>query len=503
VISSTYPVLKSRMNSQPALIRRVSRLPRLLVGSDGATHNVPFVLAKILLNASDSRHAANQNPIQKLMKTPYLIPTIIISAFIPLPFAFGQGSLTPSGAPAPIMKSLDQIEARSPVDATHTPGSGTNLFVINQPGSYYLPGNVVVTSGNGIAITTNGVTLDLNGFTISSTNAASVNGVLLQNGGNVQDISILNGHIQGGVTFSGGFSGTGLQNGIIASTPFGANSRGIRVSGVTVTGCRTSGISLGASSSTMVDNCAVQVIQASGGAGITAGRVSDCSVDVCGGGGISCFVAANSSGTSVGSSPGIFARSANNCVGVSGNGTGLSAQVATGCWGESTGFGSTGAGISALTATGCYGTADNSSGAGVTADVAANCRGFSSAAPGINAGTINTCYGISGSSTSNAVNAVFIAANSYGLVGGGTGAGVSSIVVASSYGQSTGGPGVGCNTVIGSFGTSTGNNGIAGTVMQNCYGSSSGPSGTFGIEGFISSVCSGTTISAIHNINSF
>jgi hypothetical protein len=437
------------------------------------------------------------------MKTSYLIPTLLISTFMQLPIAFGQGSLTPPGAPAPGMKSLDQIETRSPVDATHTPGSGTNLFVINQPGSYYLTGNVAVASGNGIAITTNGVTLDLNGFTISSTSATAANGILLQNGGNVQDISILNGHIQGGVTFSGAFSGTGLQSGIITSTPFAFNSHGIRVSGVTVTGCRTSGISIGLSSSTMVDHCTVEVIQASSGVGIVSGAVSDCAVDVCGGSGINCFLAANCSGTSVGSSPGIFARSANNCVGVSGTGIGLSAQVATGCWGESSGFASTGAGISALTANGCYGTADNGSGAGVTADVAANCRGFSSAAPGINAGTINTCYGVSGSSTSNAVHAVFIAANSYGLVGGGTGSGVSSIVVASSYGQSTSGPGIGCNTVIGSFGTSTSNNGIVGTVMQNCYGSSSGPSGTFGIEGFISSVCSGSTISVIHNINSF
>src|SRR5438105_9353803 len=80
--------------------------------------------------------------------------------------AFPQGSLTPPGAPAPTMKSLDQIEARKPL-----PG-GTAAITISQPGSYYLTGNLSVASGDGITISVDKVALDLNGFTISS-NAAS------------------------------------------------------------------------------------------------------------------------------------------------------------------------------------------------------------------------------------------------------------------------------------------------------------------------------------------
>jgi parallel beta-helix repeat protein len=81
--------------------------------------------------------------------------------------AFAQGSLTPPGAPAPTMKSLDQVEARTIVNAANTPGDANNLFIITNSGSYYLTTNLVGVSGkSGIEITANNVTLDLNGFAV-------------------------------------------------------------------------------------------------------------------------------------------------------------------------------------------------------------------------------------------------------------------------------------------------------------------------------------------------
>ena len=43
---------------------------------------------------------------------------------------FAQGSLTPPGAPAPTMKTLDQVEARTIINATNTSGNSINQFII-------------------------------------------------------------------------------------------------------------------------------------------------------------------------------------------------------------------------------------------------------------------------------------------------------------------------------------------------------------------------------------
>jgi hypothetical protein len=79
-----------------------------------------------------------------------------------------QGSLTPPGAPAPTMKSLDQIEARTPISSAP--------FTITQPGSYFLTTNLTVASGNAITIATNGVGYSSTGTGLSADVAENCEG---------------------------------------------------------------------------------------------------------------------------------------------------------------------------------------------------------------------------------------------------------------------------------------------------------------------------------------
>ena len=107
----------------------------------------------------------------KLLAAFHLLSSICLSAH-------AQGSLTPPGAPAPTMKSLDQIEARTIVNAVNTPGDAGNTFIISTPGSYYLTGNLGGdTAKHGISIQTNDVTLDLNGFALISGGGGNRRGV--------------------------------------------------------------------------------------------------------------------------------------------------------------------------------------------------------------------------------------------------------------------------------------------------------------------------------------
>src|SRR4051794_35560123 len=76
--------------------------------------------------------------------------------------AFGQGSLTPPGPPAPAMKSLGQIEAEVQQVSTGVAGLAATAekrvlisapVVINAPGSYILTSSVAVPDGfDGIQI---------------------------------------------------------------------------------------------------------------------------------------------------------------------------------------------------------------------------------------------------------------------------------------------------------------------------------------------------------------
>src|SRR5436190_21610576 len=117
----------------------------------------------------------------------------------PFSIILAQGPLTPPGAPAPVMKTLDQLDAKL---EKRTPISSVPL-TITAAGSYYLTGNLTVGTGNAITVAADQVTIDLNGFTISST-ASPPSGTAVLLSGARQDVTVRNGRIRGTTTFSGG-----------------------------------------------------------------------------------------------------------------------------------------------------------------------------------------------------------------------------------------------------------------------------------------------------------
>ncbi|MGI8603391.1 MAG: right-handed parallel beta-helix repeat-containing protein [Verrucomicrobiales bacterium] len=146
-------------------------------------------------------------------------------------FAFSQGTLTPPGAPAPTMKTLQQIEPR--IDLATVAGDADYHHVIAQAGSYYLTGNLVVSKTHGILIGRAGVTLDLNGFQIVRSSGTGGNAITVSS--LAHRCTVKNGTIGEAATPSFGY---GVQGVNTPSTPRGGTLLQLAVFGCSITGLR-------------------------------------------------------------------------------------------------------------------------------------------------------------------------------------------------------------------------------------------------------------------------
>jgi hypothetical protein len=296
-----------------------------------------------------------------------------------------QGPLTPPGAPAPTMKTLDQLDAklekRTPISALP--------FTISAAGSYYLTGNLNVATGTAITITADDVTLDLNGFTIAST-ASPATGLGVSINGVRKNVTVKNGHIRGTTTFAAGtFTSGGFLHGIVSASVASAN---LRVTDVKVSGMGGDGIDFLQATPplSVVERCNVTVC---GLMGIRAGQVLDCTVENAGDIGIRANTVINCYAKSVGTDAADDAIEADitvaNCQGDASSGNGIaSGRNASNSEGRSDGGGT---GLQAINAANCTGSSD--SGIGINAGNATNCAGSSSGGIGLEANNATNSSG--------------------------------------------------------------------------------------------------------------
>lgn len=312
--------------------------------------------------------------------------------------AFAQGPLVPpstsgpqvgpvapldgSGNPQANMKTLYQVEPRTPVQSLAVSAP----YTIGQPGSYYLTGNITVASGDAIVITSDDVSLDLNGFTIKSTFSGGTSGTAVYVSGSHSRLTIRKGSIVSSTTVPASGSPTygGFGNGIFSN---GIISQAL-VSEIHVTGAGVSGIYLDVQG--VAERCTVAN---SGDTGIVAEEVRDCSAKNCYGVAIQAQASAtNCSGTST-NGTGLYAvQNATNCSGASTNGNGAYvANNALNCSATSI----YGYGLFVINnATNCFGTSTNGTGL-YSGRNATNCSGVTLGNSGKGLwviGTATTCY---------------------------------------------------------------------------------------------------------------
>ena len=129
-------------------------------------------MAPNFLHSPATQRPEHNQPTKKIMKTrtknKQLIQRCVLTGACLIttaltPEVLGQGALTPPGAPAPTMKTLDQLDAKL---EQRTPISSLP-YTISSAGSYHLTTNLTTALMiNGITVLASHVTIDLRGFAI-------------------------------------------------------------------------------------------------------------------------------------------------------------------------------------------------------------------------------------------------------------------------------------------------------------------------------------------------
>ncbi len=212
------------------------------------------------------------------------------------------GPMTPPpGAPGATMKTLVEVEPRTAINATNTPGDADSVYRITQPGSYYLTGDLVGAAGkHTVQIESGDVTIDLNGFSMRGVGAGgrafgdhgidelpSLRGVRIMNGSVVDHTyGVSSSHIHGlsieNVSFSNGYAGVSATGTVTIRdctfSGFTGSGADLDGAGATVRNCSFISCGLGLyASGTLAQGCFVR--SCTDGISMYAGAVIDCVVE--------------------------------------------------------------------------------------------------------------------------------------------------------------------------------------------------------------------------------
>lgn len=214
--------------------------------------------------------------------------TFVLGLVSPL-CALAQGSLTPPGVPAPTMKSLAQVEPRTPLS--------TLPVTLSNAGSYYFTTNLSGLSGaHGVTVSASDVTLDLNGFSLIGvagaltgvTSTAPALALTVRNGtirnwpGGAVGVAGADARLEGLNIYSNGgaFAVVAGAQARVRDCTVAQNAAGASVAqGGTVSGCvvrHNAGVGLQTGEGSSVGKC---IVMGNGGHGIVlgnAGSLADC-----------------------------------------------------------------------------------------------------------------------------------------------------------------------------------------------------------------------------------
>ncbi|MHC4285828.1 MAG: hypothetical protein ACYSWZ_23060 [Planctomycetota bacterium] len=128
----------------------------------------------------------------KEKRTKFALSTLVVAGLAVFSLYTIAGDLEPSGPPGPTMKTLEEVEPRTPIDSLP--------FTIDLSGSYYVTGDLLGSPfDDGITINADNVTLDLRGFTLTGVLEVQPNDGIVVNGVH-ENIAIHNGVLRNWVT---------------------------------------------------------------------------------------------------------------------------------------------------------------------------------------------------------------------------------------------------------------------------------------------------------------